>query len=44
MLRLWIITVELDNCAQIWGMDVPYCNDKYVCEDKIYVFTREIVR
>ena len=34
----------LDNCAQIWGTDGPYCDNKYVCEDERYVFTREIVR
>ena len=35
---------RIDNCAQIWGMDGPYCDNKYVCEDERYVFTRGIVR
>ena len=31
----------LDNCAQIWGMDGPYCDIKYMCEDEKIRFLRE---
>ena len=44
MMSVDIDGLTLDHCAQIWGTDGPYCDDKYyVCEDKIYVFTRGIV-
>ena len=38
-----ILAENVDSCAQIWGMDGPYCDKKYVCEDERYVFTRGIV-
>ena len=31
----------LDNCAQIWGMDGPYCDAKYVSDkEKIRFYER----